>query len=274
MSDINKLSQYIIRQPPLAIAVSGGVDSLTLAYTANLVRPETTAMFHAVSPAVPPEATQLVQHYANNYNWNLQTIDAQEYHDPRYRRNPVDRCYFCKTNLYSRIKDVTDLTIASGTNLDDLGDYRPGLKAADQHGVIHPYVDVSINKSGIRKLATELGLHTVAKLPAQPCLASRVETGIRIDANDLAFINSMECMIRDQLGNGDIRCRLTAKGVKLEIESKLLSGPQSVADVRKARIEHMAKQLCESHSRSFIGLAPYKQGSAFIHPVTRISSQV
>ena len=87
-------------------------------------------MFHAVSPAVPATSTELVRAYAPREGWRLTVLDAGEFDDPDYRANPVNRCYFCKTNLYARIRKATADTIASGTNRDDLSDFRPGLKAA------------------------------------------------------------------------------------------------------------------------------------------------
>lgn len=263
---IARLSGYLQSQPALAIAVSGGVDSLTLAWVAHQTSPNTCKMVHAVSPAVPPEATALVKHYAQKAGWNLSIVDAGEYNDPRYKENPVNRCYFCKTNLYARIGEVTGRLIASGTNTDDLGDYRPGLKAAEQHAVIHPYVEAGIDKQTIRLIANHYGLHDVATLPAQPCLASRVETGIAIDADDLRFINAMESMLRTQLANGDIRCRITAKGVKIEIDPTLLehSDPWH-ADAQRASVEQLIATYCLKEKRCFNGISHYSRGSAFIH---------
>ena len=92
-------------------------------------------MVHAASPAVPAEATARVRAHADRYGWALTLIDAGEFADSRYRTNPIDRCYFCKSNLYARIAGIFAGVILSGTNTDDLGDYRPGLKAAGEHGL-------------------------------------------------------------------------------------------------------------------------------------------
>ena len=262
----DQLTAFLQSQPPLAIALSGGVDSLTLAWVAHVATSGTCQMVHAVSPAVPPDATKLVKHYANAAGWNLTIINANEYNDPRYKRNPVNRCYYCKTNLYSRIQEVTGRRIASGTNTDDLGDYRPGLEAATQHGVVHPFVEVGINKNTIRQIASQCNLTEVAQLPAQPCLASRVETGIEINSDDLHFINNMERMLRAQLPVGDIRCRLTAKGVRIQIEARLLKmNNESLAVARRASIEQMIKIYCLQTHRVFIGISDYSRGSAFLH---------
>lgn len=264
-----RLSNFIGTQPALAIAVSGGVDSLTLAWVAHEVASTACQIVHAVSPAVPPEATKLVKHYAHRAGWDLTIINANEYDDPRYKNNPVNRCYYCKTNLYSRIKEVTGRLIASGTNTDDLGDYRPGLTAATQHAVIHPFVDVGIDKQTIRRIATKFGLTEVATLPAQPCLASRVETGIEINADDLLFINTMESMLRAHLDNGDVRCRITAKGIKIEIEPRLLaSTDQHKANALSASIKQLASIYCQQEHRKFIGIHDYLRGSAFLNKPT------
>ena len=126
------------------------------------------------------------------FGWRLTEVDAGEFADPAYRANPVNRCYFCKTNLYDRIAHVTEGPIASGANLDDLGDYRPGLIAAAEHRVRHPFVEAGMDKAAVRALARDFDLADISELPAQPCLSSRVETGIAISASDLAFVARME----------------------------------------------------------------------------------
>src|SRR5882757_897872 len=125
-----------------AIAVSGGVDSMTLAVIAHRTRDAATTMFHAVSPAVPPEATERVRRYARSEGWDLQVFDAGEFGDTNYLSNPVNRCFHCKTHLYGAIADRTSATLLSGTNIDDLGDFRPGLAAARTFDVRHPLVEV------------------------------------------------------------------------------------------------------------------------------------
>ena len=139
-------------------------------------------MFHAVSPAVPEEATERVKRLAATQGWRLRIVDAREFADENYLANPVDRCFFCKTNLYGCIARHIDAQILSGANLDDLREYRPGLEAAKRHSVRHPYLEAEIDKRAVRSLARELGLGALSELPAAPCLSSRVETGIAIRA--------------------------------------------------------------------------------------------
>ena len=123
----SRLEDVITAIGPLAVAVSGGVDSMTLAVVAHATLGDQALMLHAVSPAVPAAATARVRGYAESQGWRLQIVNAGEFDDPNYLSNPVNRCYFCKSNLYQamrRLSAATDLIVVSGTNADDLGDYQ------------------------------------------------------------------------------------------------------------------------------------------------------
>ncbi|UVC06602.1 adenine nucleotide alpha hydrolase [Rhizobium sp. TH2] len=247
-----RLEHVLARFPRLAVAVSGGVDSLTLATIAAHTVPDFVAV-HAVSPAVPVRASERVREIAHQRNWRLIEIRAGEFADADYLSNPVNRCYFCKSNLYKRIRQVTDFPIAAGTNLDDLSDFRPGLTAAGENGVVHPFVEAQIDKKTLREIAARAGLGSVASLPAQPCLSSRVETGIRISERDLDFIDRVERLAEASLGPVTLRCRITSGGVRIETDVGL---PMALAD--------NIRELCDAESRPFLGIAAYRQGSAFV----------
>ncbi|HQZ12377.1 MAG TPA: adenine nucleotide alpha hydrolase [Devosia sp.] len=258
MSDTARLAAAIEGVGNLAIAVSGGVDSMTLATFAHRTEPDRTHVVHAVSPAVPPAATERVRALAAAEGWRLTIIDAGEFADERYRQNPVNRCYFCKLNLYSEITRVVPGRVASGTNLDDLGDYRPGLKAASEQDVVHPFVTAGFTKRDVRQLAAALGLDDLAELPAQPCLSSRVETGIFIEAADLAFVDRIETLAA-QIAGGPavVRCRITSRGVHVEVGT--------IGVTERARIAAMAAEECRSAERAFAGVKDYRQGAMFVH---------
>lgn len=251
------LGAVLDRLGALAIAVSGGVDSMTLATFAHRRAPAAISVVHAVSPAVPGEATARVRALAEAEGWRLTITGAGEFEDARYRANPVDRCYFCKTNLYDRIRALTGERIASGTNLDDLGDYRPGLSAAAERDVVHPFVEAGMTKAAVRELARHLGLGDIAELPAQPCLASRVETGIAIDADDLALVELVETELAALAPRGaTLRCRITRGGVVVEV------GPEAAA--LAASLAESAGKLCAARGRPFAGVRSYRRGSMFV----------
>ena len=248
---------------PLAVAVSGGVDSLTLATFAHRLLGARVAMFHAVSPAVPGDATARVERLAAAENWRLRIVDAGEFGDAAYMANPVNRCFFCKTNLYGAIARHTEAQIVSGANLDDLGEYRPGLDAARSYGVRHPYLEAEIDKQRVRALARAIGLGALSELPAAPCLSSRVETGIAIRPEVLRAIHAVERDLAKDFPAAIVRCRVRARGVVIELD------PETLSAIKGAREDTARRQV----DRTFAGLlattdltfAPYRNGSAFLH---------
>ncbi len=251
---------------PVAVAVSGGVDSMTLAVVAHRVLGGSATMLHAVSAAVPADATERVVRYARREGWRLERIDAGELHDARYVANPVNRCYFCKTNLYATIAPLAGAgaTIVSGTNTDDLGDFRPGLAAAAEHAVRHPYVECGIGKSTVRAIATRLGLDDLAELPAAPCLSSRVETGIAIDPTVLKAIDACERMVRNATGAATVRCRVRRAAVVVELDDVALSALDAPA--RAGLAGELDQRMAAAGVSRTVRFEPYRMGSAFLRP--------
>ena len=248
---------------PIAVAVSGGIDSVTLATVAHRHAPERVTMFHAVSPAVPGDATARVERLAAEHGWTLRVIDAGEFEDDDYRANPVNRCFFCKTNLYGSIGRHTAAQILSGANLNDLGEYRPGLDAARNNGVRHPYLEAGIDKAGVRRLARAEGLGELSELPAAPCLSSRVETGIAIRADVLKAIHAVERNLAQRYPRGTVRCRVRASGVVIELDPTTLDAVTAGSqDSLHAQVtELFAGKVASADLR----LEPYRNGSAFLH---------
>jgi uncharacterized protein len=247
----------------IAVAVSGGVDSLTLAAFAHRLVPGRVQMFHAVSPAVQDEGTQRTREHARREGWVLQVIDAHEFDSQDYLRNPVNRCYFCKTSLYGAIRPHTVAQIVSGTNLDDLGEYRPGLIAAREHGVRHPFVEAAMGKPHVRALARELGLGEVAELPSSPCLSSRVETGIAIRPEVLRNIHAVESLVSEHLAPRTVRCRVRNAGIVVELDDTALG---QLSDARREQLAERVLQIfARTHPDATVHFEPYRTGSAFLH---------
>ena len=214
---------------------------------------------------MPEEATRRVRLFAEERSARLTLLDAGEFSDEEYRRNPVNRCYFCKSHLYDAIRArVPGLAILSGANWDDLGDYRPGLRAAEERGVRHPLVEAGLTKVLVRELARSFGLGEIAELPSAPCLSSRVETGIRIEAPALGFIDAVESEIRGELAPSAVRCRVRHHGVVIELDEASLAslGAQALASWSR-RIEERA---ISAGMKGTVAFETYRQGSAFLRP--------
>lgn len=262
MIDRHKVDTLVDRLSAIgdaAIAVSGGVDSMTLASLAHRrLEKRQPLVVHAVSPAVPAAATDRVTAQARAERWRLELVDAGEFGDERYRANPLNRCYFCKSNLYATIAALAPGTVLSGANTDDLSDYRPGLEAAAEKDVRHPYIEVGFSKADVRELAKRLGLPELAELPASPCLASRVETGIAIDPADLALIDRVEVAVSAHFNPQVVRCRRREQAWELQLDEATLQ--------RTNRSEICGVVIASIGGKTSLPIliAPYRRGSAFI----------
>ena len=265
MSTVNKIQvlQGILQQiDKVTVAVSGGVDSMTLAYVAHQTLGRKAKMVHATSSAVPSADTRRIQKYAKEQGWQLELVQTGEMQDMAYRNNPVNRCYHCKSALYSTLKSLDFGQVVSGTNMDDLSDYRPGLIAANEKAIRHPFVEADIDKATIRRIAQHYQLADIAFLPASPCLASRVETGVFIQPEQLDLINRVETSLRQQINAENIRCRLLAQRLVLQIdEDELSTLHETLINRIIADTESMASEVGLTLP---VDVAPYKRGSAFV----------
>ena len=262
MNKLNALKNTIASMQNVTVAVSGGVDSMTLAYVANQTLGSKATMVHATSPAVPRCDTESIQQYADEQGWNLKLIHSGEFDNADYLSNPVNRCYFCKSCLYNSLVALNLGQVISGTNTDDLGDYRPGLIAAKEHDVRHPFVEADIDKQTIRDIAAHLGLSQLSVKPASPCLASRVETGVRINPKQLTLIYDIETEVRKLVSSENIRCRITSNQIQLQLDAPVFEGLSSQL------IDNIEKQMEVIATRAQlsapVAIAPYVRGSAFL----------
>jgi uncharacterized protein len=258
----DRLARLLEELGAATIAVSGGVDSMTLASFAHRTLGRgAVRMVHAVSPAVPRAATVRVKARGLAEGWRLELADAGEFADERYRANPVNRCYFCKSNLYGLLAAMPGNAVLSGANCDDLGDYRPGLEAAAENAVRHPYIEAGFAKADVRALARALDLPELAALPSSPCLSSRVETGLRIEAAALAMIDDTEEWLKDALAPRTVRCRLRKQGVVIELDEETIAG---LTPDRRARLIAEMRERRPDMDGGEIEIVAYRRGSAFV----------
>jgi pyridinium-3,5-biscarboxylic acid mononucleotide sulfurtransferase len=261
----SRITALLAEMREISVAVSGGIDSVTLAMLATQTPNITVQMYHAVSPAVPSQATARVKQLARDYGWKLKILDAHEFADEDYLSNPVNRCFYCKTNLYKAISTVTEDVILSGANVDDLSDYRPGLDAAKNAQVRHPFVETHTDKRMVRDIAKSIGLGELSELAASPCLSSRVETGIRIDPELLPLINESERLIKQSVSPEPktVRCRLRATGIVIELDGGSLS---SLTTQKESALKGIINGVFEKRGYCYpVSFEAYKLGSAFIH---------
>ena len=259
---LNDLQTVIRTIEECTVAVSGGIDSMVLSIVAGRIDDVRAKMFHAMSPAVPESATRRVLRYSKKENWQLKVQDVGEFFDARYVSNPVNRCFYCKTNLYQYIASESKIQIVSGTNQDDLHDFRPGLDAAKTFKVRHPYVEAGIGKQDIRGIARLLKLDDLAELPASPCLSSRVETGIPVDAQWLQAVDRAEVGIRKRLSAETVRCRIRKEGIVIELDNETLANIDQAA---RTDLQDMVLSEFAAIERNItVRFMAYRMGSAFV----------
>jgi uncharacterized protein len=193
-----------------AVAFSGGIDSTVVAQAAQLALADRAVAVTADSPSVPRAELDDARRLARQIGIRHEVVQTDEFADPDYVRNDGSRCYFCKDELYGRIETMLPRldtqVICSGANLDDQGDYRPGLKAAAEHRVRHPLQEAGFTKADVRALARAWGLPTWDK-PASPCLSSRLAPGVEVTRERTARVEAAEVYLR-RLGYRECRVRL------------------------------------------------------------------
>jgi uncharacterized protein len=193
-----------------AVAFSGGIDSTVVAMAARLALGDAAVAVTADSPSVPRSELEDARRLAERIGIRHREVATEEFDDPDYVRNDGTRCYYCKSELYSRIErllpELGAAVICSGANLDDQGDYRPGLRAAAEHAVRHPLVEAGCTKTDVRAMARAWDLPTWDK-PAAPCLSSRLAPGVTVTPERTGRVEAAEAYLR-ALGYREFRVRL------------------------------------------------------------------
>jgi uncharacterized protein len=219
MERLAELERALARSESAIVAFSGGVDSSLVAAVAARVLGDRALAVTAVSPALASGELDGARAVAEAVGIAHRTIRTDELAREGYRRNDTDRCYHCKTELYEGLAalaaDRGFEALLSGANADDLGDWRPGLRAAAEHGVRHPLVEVGMGKAEIRRLASALRIPSADK-PAAPCLASRLPYGTPVDPATLARVDRAEAAVR-ALGFADLRVRHLGAHARVEV---------------------------------------------------------
>ncbi len=205
----------------VAIGYSGGVDSAYLAVVARrTLGPDGVLAIIGRSASYPAEQWATARRVAEEFGVPVLELDTEELADPRYAANPSNRCYFCKTELWSKLVPVARArgfhTVADGTNADDLGDYRPGAQAAEERDVASPLAELGFTKAEIRERSRLLGLPTWQQ-PSSPCLSSRLPYGTGVTTERLQQIERAERALRELGVTGDLRVRYHDDLARIEI---------------------------------------------------------
>lgn len=201
------------------IAYSGGVDSTLVAKIAHDVLGDRALAVTAVSPSLLPEELEDARIQAATIGIAHEVVQTHEMDNPNYTSNPVNRCYFCKSELHDTLKPLALQRgypyVVDGVNADDLQDYRPGIQAAKERGARSPLAEVGVTKAEVRELSQQLGLPWWDK-PAQPCLSSRFPYGEEITVSKLQRVGRAEIYLR-RLGWQNLRVRSEGETARIEL---------------------------------------------------------
>ncbi len=203
----------------VVVAYSGGVDSSYVAHIATAELGARALCITGDSPSLAAHQRTQADDIAARFNFRHEIIQTEEMNDPRYTANAGDRCYFCKTELYDKLAPLAVARgcafVVDGSTTDDLGDYRPGRAAAQEHGVRSPLIEVGLSKAEVRELSRRAGLPTW-DAPASPCLSSRLAYGTPVTIARLRTVDTGEEIMR-ALGFREFRVRHHDELVRLEI---------------------------------------------------------
>lgn len=216
---LNNLETLLSETNGAVIAFSAGVDSTFLLKVAYSVLGERAIALTAASPTVPPGEFEAAKEFAKTLGCRHIVVDSNELANPSFSQNPANRCFFCKDELYRICRDQSEKlkvpVIVDGTNLDDLKDHRPGLKAAEEWGIRHPLVEAEMTKDDIRRYSRALNLPTWDK-PSSPCLSSRFPYGTEINLERLRKIGACEVYMK-QLRFREFRVRYHGDLARIEL---------------------------------------------------------
>jgi len=265
VTDIAELSRQLVdwlkELDSVAVAWSGGVDSAVVAKAAVLALADRAVAVTAVSPSLAESDRRIAMQEAQSIGIRQVEINTQEFSREDYRRNAGDRCFYCKDTLYTFMsRQMFDLGVdilVNGANIDDLGDHRPGMMAAKQHGVRSPLIELGIDKAVVRRLAHHWKL-SVADKPASPCLSSRIAYGVEVTEERVRRVELAEACVRELTGLREFRVRCES-GDLARIEVPVDGLAQLVQD--EIRDPLVARLLQLGFSNVTLDLQGFRSGS-------------
>src|SRR5665648_238419 len=231
---LNLLELWYSKRKGSIVAYSGGIDSTLVLYLARKFQ----GRGHAIGVILNSESLKnkdfnLAKSFCEGFDIQLSIIKTNELTDSNYSQNPINRCFYCKDHLFHDLQEITKeypgFEILSGTNFDDLGDYRPGIDAAQKNSVMSPLVDCKVNKEEIREIARHFGLPNWNK-PASPCLSSRIPYNQAVTLEKLRQIEAAEDLL-NSYGFEDVRVRHFGTFGKIEVQKDDLENLLSVKDI-------------------------------------------
>ena len=238
MEKIEQLRALLRSYGSCVVAYSGGVDSVFLARVAHEVLGEKSLAVIADSASLPRRELAEALQLGERFHFPVRVVKTAEFDNPSYLANPLNRCYFCKHELFDELtpiaRDEHFAVICYGENASDIGDFRPGAKAAAEFQVRAPMKEVGLTKAEIRELSAQMGLPTADK-PQMACLSSRIPTGEVVSPEKLRMIEEAEYVLRD-LGFHDVRVRHHELGSQKGTKTFNIQHSTPNAEVRSAEL--------------------------------------
>ncbi len=253
------LLQKLAALDSLLVALSGGADSAYLSWAAHTALGRRALAMTALSPSFAAHDRDQVENFVRATGVRHEFVETRELEDPRYRANNPDRCYYCKDELFNVLDRIAleqgFRAVAYGINADDTSDFRPGHRAAQEHRILAPLLDVGLHKPEIRALSHAAGLPTWDR-PASACLASRIPYGIEVTPEILRRVEDAEAVLRG-LGFRQFRVRLHGELARIEI---------AIEEMTRALTTEMASAMLGGLKRAgfayvTLDLEGYRQGS-------------